>query len=379
MEVVKDLEDFLGRLKIEFARLPEPPSLSSPQFHNRDHNRDAERGGCESTAAETMGNAPEASAPTAPTATAAATMAGRGGRRGRVIHLPGVAPLRRDLGGLGSLLPSSSSTTTKTMPFTSTTTLLTTTTVAASSSKSHEAEATAHARGHNDGGGDGAGYDENFADDYDSDGGREWRVDVPLRFRGRAAWGSADVTLEMLRVEHGRELPDGTPRRDSTWGGRAKRRKSSGNSGNGPGSGGTKEKGQGRRRRKKGEPRWRGAVDALIDTGETAVVLALFGAANPGGACAKISSALAWTGAVCVAADLTVAALGRFGGDEWGEWGGDGGGGGGEGGSEGVGGKGGERFFPSGATTAGALAGRFCGGRIGTFHHVIIVRQKTSN
>ena len=46
-----------------------------------------------------------------------------------------------------------------------------------------------------------------------------WHVDFPLRFRGGLTRGGLDVTLELVRVSGGGELPAGTPWRDGAWGG----------------------------------------------------------------------------------------------------------------------------------------------------------------
>jgi len=186
-------------------------------------------------------------------------------------------------------------------------------------------------------------------------GGQPWRVDVPLRFRGRMTHGVADVMLEVLRVDVGRELPDGAPHRGSTWGWEENWHSPGSSTGTGTGSGARKG-----RRRRTGGGRLRGTVDALIDTGETAVVLACLGAVNPDGVGAKISSALAFTGAVCVAADFACAALGIGGEECGGGCAGIRGGGGGEDwkDNDGVG------FSLPGGASARALASRFCSGSL---------------
>ena len=89
-------------------------------------------------------------------------------------------------------------------------------------------------------------------------------VDVPLRFRGGLTRGGLDVTLELVRVNGGGELPAGTPRRDGAWGG--------------PSAGaGTA-----------------GAVAAVVDVVETAMVFACVDALRLDG---KISAAFAAVGA----------------------------------------------------------------------------------
>ena len=93
---------------------------------------------------------------------------------------------------------------------------------------------------------------------------RKWHVDVPLRFRGGLTRGGLDVTLELVRVNGGGELPAGTPRRDGAWGG--------------PSAGvGTA-----------------GAVAAVVDVVETAMVFACVDALRLDG---KISAAFAAVGA----------------------------------------------------------------------------------
>lgn len=93
---------------------------------------------------------------------------------------------------------------------------------------------------------------------------RKWHVDVPLRFRGGLTRGGLDVTLELVRVNGGGELPAGTPRRDGAWGG--------------PSAGlGTA-----------------GAVAAVVDVVETAMVFACVDAVRLDG---KISATFAAVGA----------------------------------------------------------------------------------
>ena len=97
---------------------------------------------------------------------------------------------------------------------------------------------------------------------------RKWHVDVPLRFRGGLTRGGLDVTLELVRVNGGGELPAGTPRRDGAWGG--------------PSAGaGTA-----------------GAVAAVVDVVETAMVFACVDALRLDG---KISAAFAAVGAARLA------------------------------------------------------------------------------
>ena len=45
----------------------------------------------------------------------------------------------------------------------------------------------------------------------------DWRVDVPLRLRGRSRRGGLDVALELVRVQVGVERPPGAPARDAAW------------------------------------------------------------------------------------------------------------------------------------------------------------------
>ena len=180
----------------------------------------------------------------------------------------------------------------------------------------------------------------------------EWGVEVPLRFRGRASHGTGDVMLELLRVRVGREPPCEAPRRGCTL---AHHHEA-------PGRGllapfgrldtrGNNDKNGREAARKRGKGGGRGgrmrrALDALIDTGETAAVLACFGAASPDGA-AKISSALAVAGAAWLAVDLAAArgspsdSDARFSD------------------SEGLG-----RFGVPGSAAAAAVASRFCGGAL---------------
>jgi hypothetical protein len=102
-----------------------------------------------------------------------------------------------------------------------------------------------------------------------------WSVDVPVRLRARACSGRGDVVLELLRINVGRELPEGTPLRGSTR--------------TGPGNGATGPGYKPSRRRR--------ALAAVLNVGETAVVLAAVGAASPNVG-ATISTSLAVAGAV---------------------------------------------------------------------------------
>jgi hypothetical protein len=109
-----------------------------------------------------------------------------------------------------------------------------------------------------------------------------WSVDVPVRLRARACSGRGDVVLELLRINVGRELPVGTPRRAST-------------TRTAPAAPGIGATGPGCTARK--PSRRRRALAAVLDVGETAVVLAAVGAASPNVG-ATISTSLAVAGAL---------------------------------------------------------------------------------
>ena len=97
----------------------------------------------------------------------------------------------------------------------------------------------------------------------------DWRVDVPLRVRGRCRRGGLDVALELVRVDVGVQRPPGAPARDAAW----------------PST-------SGRSTEKKPSLPTRAA-----DLCETALVVACLGAADPHGAGARVSLALAAGGA----------------------------------------------------------------------------------
>ena len=110
----------------------------------------------------------------------------------------------------------------------------------------------------------------------------DWRVDVPLRLRGRCRRGGLDVALELVRVDVGVERPPGAPARDAAW----------------PSTSG----------------RWTEKKPTLsaraADLCETALVVACLGAADPHGAGAGVSLALA-AGGAARAATFAVAARRR--------------------------------------------------------------------
>ena len=111
----------------------------------------------------------------------------------------------------------------------------------------------------------------------------DWRVDVPLRLRGRCRRGGLDVALELVRVEVGVERPQGAPARDAAW----------------PSTSG---------RSSEQKPQCLAARAA--DLCETALVVACLGAADPHGAGARVSLALA-AGGAARAATFAVAARRR--------------------------------------------------------------------
>ena len=110
----------------------------------------------------------------------------------------------------------------------------------------------------------------------------DWRVDVPLRLRGRCRRGGLDVALELVRVDVGVERPPGAPARDAAW----------------PSTSG----------------RWTEKKPTLsaraADLCETALVVACLGAADPHGEGAGVSLALA-AGGAARAATFAVAARRR--------------------------------------------------------------------
>lgn len=110
----------------------------------------------------------------------------------------------------------------------------------------------------------------------------DWRVDVPLRVRGRCRRGGLDVALEFVRVDVGVQRPPGAPARDAAW----------------PST-------SGRSTEKKPSLPARAA-----DLCETALVVACLGAADPHGAGARVSLALA-AGGAARAATFAVAARRR--------------------------------------------------------------------
>ena len=110
----------------------------------------------------------------------------------------------------------------------------------------------------------------------------DWRVDVPLRVRGRCRRGGLDVALEFVRVDVGAQRPPGAPARDAAW----------------PST-------SGRSTEKKPSLPARAA-----DLCETALVVACLGAADPHGAGARVSLALA-AGGAARAATFAVAARRR--------------------------------------------------------------------
>ena len=110
----------------------------------------------------------------------------------------------------------------------------------------------------------------------------DWRVDVPLRVRGRCRRGGLDVALEFVRVDVGVQRPPGAPARDAAWpstSGRATEKKPS-------------------------------LPARAADLCETALVVACLGAADPHGAGARVSLALA-AGGAARAATFAVAARRR--------------------------------------------------------------------
>ena len=110
----------------------------------------------------------------------------------------------------------------------------------------------------------------------------DWRVDVPLRLRGRSRRGGLDVALELVRVQVGVERPPGAPARDAAW----------------PSTSG---------RSTEKQP---SLAARAADLCETALVVACLGAADPHGAGARVSLALA-AGGAARAATFAVAARRR--------------------------------------------------------------------